>query len=174
MLSLARLGKEEESEKITLEESPLREILESAVQACSLKASEKNIKINFICEENIKAKINPRLLEQAVVNLIDNVIKYSEPEKEVDVITKKSNGKVIINVSDHGCGIEKDHLSRIFERFYRVDRARSRDLGGTGLGLAIVKHIAQLHQGEVAVESTPGEGSVFSISLNTQLSMKDC
>lgn len=79
---------------------------------------------------------------------------------------KKSDGKVIISVSDQGCGIEKEHLSRIFERFYRVDKARSRELGGTGLGLAIVKHIARLHQGDVTVESMPGQGSTFSICLN--------
>ena len=116
-------------------------------------------------DEALSASVDPVLLEQAVVNLLDNAVKYSEPEREV-VITASSDGREIrIDVADHGIGIERKHLPRIFERFYRVDKARSRAVGGTGLGLSIVKHIAQAHGGHVSVESTVGEGSRFTIHL---------
>ena len=117
------------------------------------------------CDENAFIKGNAHFLEQAIINLIDNAIKYSEAGSEVLVEAKKTNDKVVIRVIDHGCGIPEEHLYRVFERFYRVDSGRSRELGGTGLGLAIVKHVAYLHGGEVKVESSPGKGSVFSISI---------
>ena len=109
--------------------------------------------------------INPTLLEQAVLNLVDNAIKYSSAGSTIQIIAHATENEVIIAVNDSGCGIEKSHLSRIFERFYVVDKARSRKLGGTGLGLAIVKHITNLHGGRVSVESTPGQGSTFTIHL---------
>jgi two-component system phosphate regulon sensor histidine kinase PhoR len=109
--------------------------------------------------------VDPVLLEQAVVNLLDNAVKYSNPEKPVRVLARTADHEIQIQVQDHGIGIEKKHLPRLFERFYRVDKARSRALGGTGLGLAIVKHIAQAHGGHVTVESRLGEGSLFSIHL---------
>ena len=99
-------------------------------------------------------------------NLIDNAVKYSAEGTRVAVTAEAANGEsVLIRVKDEGPGIEQRHLPRIFERVYRVDQARSRALGGTGLGLAIVKHIAQAHGGSVAVESTPGKGSVFAIRV---------
>ena len=109
--------------------------------------------------------MNPALLEQAVINLLDNAIKYSEPGSEVQVLASQFFDEVTITVSDRGCGITAEHLPRIFERFYRVDKGRSRKLGGTGLGLAIVKHIVQAHHGRVTVKSTPAVGSVFTIHL---------
>ncbi len=105
------------------------------------------------------------LLEQAVVNLLDNAVKYSEPGRQVHVSAAETADGVAICVQDHGSGIAPEHQARIFERFYRVDPARSRKLGGTGLGLAIVKHIVQAHRGRVTVESTPGVGSTFTIHL---------
>ena len=93
------------------------------------------------------------------------VLKYSEPQGTVLVKSHQQNSEVIISVQDHGIGIAQKHLSRLFERFYRADKARSRNMGGTGLGLAIVKHIAQAHGGHVTVESNLGEGSRFSIHL---------
>jgi two-component system phosphate regulon sensor histidine kinase PhoR len=109
------------------------------------------------------------LLEQAVVNLLDNAVKYSDPEKAVLLQARTSGNEIQLSVRDHGIGIEKKHLPRLFERFYRVDKARSRAAGGTGLGLAIVKHIAQAHGGHVTVESRLGEGSLFTIHLPRDL-----
>jgi len=99
------------------------------------------------------------------VNLIDNAVKFSDEGSTVLVKAVQTNGHISISVRDQGCGIEKEHLARLFERFYRVDKARSRRMGGTGLGLAIVKHIAQAHGGRVTVESAPGQGSTFSIRI---------
>jgi two-component system phosphate regulon sensor histidine kinase PhoR len=109
--------------------------------------------------------MNASLLQQAVVNLLDNAITYSDTGQTVDVECAAGEREVEIRVRDRGCGIAREHLPRIFERFYRVDKSRSRGSGGTGLGLAIVKHIAQLHGGRATVESTPGQGSTFSIYL---------
>jgi len=114
---------------------------------------------------SLAAKVDPSLTEQAVVNLLDNAIKYSDDGGAVILAANQGENEVVITVSDQGCGIDKTHLPRLFERFYRVDKARSRQLGGTGLGLAIVKHIAEAHGGRVSVESTPGKGSTFTIHL---------
>ncbi len=105
------------------------------------------------------------LFEQALVNLLDNAIKYSEPNSQVRIVAANGDNEVSVRVTDRGAGIAEEHQSRIFERFYRVDRARSRKLGGTGLGLAIVKHIVQAHHGRVSVDSTLGVGSTFAIHL---------
>ena len=123
------------------------------------------MQVSTECPEGLTAPINTALLEQAVGNLIDNAIKYSGEGTPVKVSAMVDEGGIAIRVKDEGPGIEHRHLGRIFERFYRVDQARSRVLGGTGLGLAIVKHIAQAHGGSVAGESTPGKGSVFTIRL---------
>jgi signal transduction histidine kinase len=104
-------------------------------------------------------------LRQAVGNLLDNAIKYSPSGGAVSLRLTRLAEKARIEVQDSGIGIEPIHQQRIFERFYRVDKARSRELGGTGLGLAIVKHIALGHQGSVSLESSPGKGSTFSIEI---------
>jgi two-component system phosphate regulon sensor histidine kinase PhoR len=104
-------------------------------------------------------------LRQAISNLIDNAIKYSEEGGPVWVRLRQEGWQAVFEVEDRGVGIEEQHHERIFERFYRVDKARSRDLGGTGLGLAIVKNVAQAFGGEVAVESRSGEGSIFRMKL---------
>jgi two-component system phosphate regulon sensor histidine kinase PhoR len=117
------------------------------------------------CNEEIMVKANSHLLKQAIGNLLDNAIKYSEPGKTVEVEAARNADEVVIRVSDHGSGIAPVHFPRLFERFYRVDKGRSRELGGTGLGLAIVKHITQAHGGHVTVESVLGEGSIFTLHL---------
>ena len=165
LLMLSRIEQDAEHGQVSLERAPLQPVLASAIQACQVKAGEKRIRVALSCEAGIAGPINPRLLEQAVVNLIDNAVKYSEERGEVLVAAQSVPGELRIVVTDHGCGIEPDHLPRLFERFYRVDKARSRQMGGTGLGLAIVKHIAQAHRGRVSVESEPGKGSRFTIHL---------
>jgi two-component system phosphate regulon sensor histidine kinase PhoR len=165
ILTLSRIEKESELKEVSLETLPLKPVIESAISANLPKAKEKNIKIEVSFPDKLKAKINERLLEQAISNLIDNAIKYSDEGKEITIKGEETNSNIIIQVADEGYGIEAEHIPRLFERFYRVDKSRSRQKGGTGLGLAIVKHIAILHGGRVGVESTPGKGSIFSIFL---------
>ena len=167
LLSLSRLEEDEEKRKISFEQVPLKQMLTGAVELSSVKAAEKNISVDVVCEDQINAKVNVAFMEQAIVNLVDNAIKYSEPGGVIQVSVQHGNKEVAIAVQDEGCGIDKKHLGRIFERFYVVDKGRSRKLGGTGLGLSIVKHIAQIHGGHVTVKSTPGKGSTFTIHLPT-------
>lgn len=165
LLVLARIEKESETGDIALGPGRLLEVLQAAVHDYEAKAAERGISIKLTCDGSLYANINPALLQQAVMNLLDNAIKYSEPGASVELAGEQRNGRVLISVCDQGCGIAPEHHARLFERFYRVDKARSRKLGGTGLGLAIVKHIVLAHRGEVAVESAPGRGSTFTISL---------
>jgi two-component system, OmpR family, sensor histidine kinase SenX3 len=106
-----------------------------------------------------------RQMRSALMNLLDNAIKYSGPHQPVEIGAEIVGDRLVLTVRDHGIGIPTRDLERIFERFYRVDRARSRDTGGTGLGLAIVRHVAQAHGGDVTVESREGEGSMFTLQV---------
>jgi two-component system phosphate regulon sensor histidine kinase PhoR len=165
LLSLSRIEQETERGSIPLSDSNLREVLRTAIQVCDLKASAKKIGIELACDNDILVRTDPPLLEQAIVNLLDNAIKNSEAESNVWVAVTRTDGEIIVSVRDQGRGIAKEHIPRLFERFYRVDRSRSRQQGGTGLGLAIVKHITQAHRGHLTVESEPGKGSTFAIHL---------
>ena len=165
LLSLSRIEEDAKKEEIVLQPGSIEGVLATAIQLCEAKAVAKKIKLELSCEADLEAKINPALLEQAVVNLLDNAVKYSEAKSTVRLEAGKEDSEIVIHVKDHGCGIEKRHLERLFERFYRVDKARSRKLGGTGLGLAIVKHITRAHHGYVTVASVPHEGSTFSLHL---------
>jgi len=165
LLSLSRLEQDSRESELNRETVKICEVLSSAIQICSIKAENSDISIELNCDENITANINQSLIEQVVVNLIDNAIKYSQQGEKVHISAEKINNEIVINVADNGCGIPEKHLPRIFERFYRVDKARSRKLGGTGLGLAIVKHISHAHGGYASVESEFGKGSVFSVHL---------
>jgi two-component system phosphate regulon sensor histidine kinase PhoR len=165
LLSLSRLEQASDSADLQRELAPLIDILQAGARACELQSSSRGIIIAIDCDKDILCRVNRPLIEQAVVNLIDNAIKYSDDNTEIKVSGEESGSGVTISVHDQGIGIAKEHLPRIFERFYRVDRGRSRKLGSTGLGLAITKHIALAHGGRVSVESTPGEGSTFSIFL---------
>ena len=165
LLTLSRIEQDAERQEVALEEGSLREVLEAAVQDCQAKAEARDTAVTLVCDEALGARINRALLEQAVVNLIDNAIKYGEPGSPVSVEAHEIEEEIVIRVRDRGPGIDPEHLPRLFERFYRADKARSRKQGGTGLGLAIVKHIVQAHGGRVTVESTRGQGSVFAIHL---------
>lgn len=165
LLSLSRLEQESEKREITFEKVKLKHVLETAIELSETKANEKEVRIELECPDEIEVKINSALLEQAMLNLIDNAIKYSPAQSSIKIIVTKAEEKVSISVQDNGCGIEAKHLERIFERFYVVDKSRSRKLGGTGLGLSIVKHIAHVHSGFVTVKSKPGAGSTFTVYL---------
>jgi two-component system phosphate regulon sensor histidine kinase PhoR len=165
LLSLSRIEHDTEHKRITFEPWSVYDVLRRATQTFHEAADAKRINIILECQDDITAPINASLLGQAVGNLIDNAIKYSDNRTCVVVGGTIQGNNIEIRVTDNGPGIEKKHLNRIFERFYRVDQARSRALGGTGLGLAIVKHIVLAHGGSVTVESTPGKGSSFIISI---------
>ncbi|MBC8379229.1 MAG: PAS domain-containing protein, partial [Planctomycetes bacterium] len=170
LLVLSRLEQQcEHDERVVLKPVPVRPILTAAAGLCNIAAAEKNIAIEIECPETLQAPVNSSLLEQAVVNLVDNAIKYSDPGNDVRLEAIQDDQQTLIHVHDHGCGIDTKYLPRVFERFYCVDKARSRTLGGTGLGLAIVKHIAQSHRGTVTVESTVGKGSTFTLHLPTEI-----
>jgi two-component system phosphate regulon sensor histidine kinase PhoR len=166
LLTLSRLEREGKRPDIPVRDGDVHDVLRSAVQACQAKASDRGLAVELVApSERVLARMNPPLMEQAVVNLVDNAIEHSAAGEPVEVAARRAGDSVVIEVRDRGCGIDREHLPRLFERFYRVDRARSRKAGGTGLGLAIVKHIAQAHGGTVSVESEPGKGSTFRITL---------
>ncbi|MEW6741907.1 MAG: ATP-binding protein [Planctomycetota bacterium] len=183
LLTLSRIERDQQEGDTEFTTTSIEPVLRDAIQACELVASNKKITVELGVEGDLKACINAPLVEQAVVNLLTNAIEYSDAGKLVIVGARPSGpgeareepsdsapagdsgGGITIYVKDEGCGIEQCHLPRLFERFYRVDRARSRTQGGTGLGLSIVKHIAQLHGGSVGVVSEPHAGSTFFIHL---------
>lgn len=164
LLMLSRL-EQDEKDSVELQPSELGGLMHAAVEVCEQRAAEKSISITVDCPEKLSSVVNPPLIEQALINLIGNAVKYSADGKAIAVRAKAEKGGVTLSVSDQGYGIEPGHLERLFERFYRVDKGRSRQEGGTGLGLAIVKHIAQVHGGSVSVKSVFGEGSTFSMFL---------
>jgi two-component system phosphate regulon sensor histidine kinase PhoR len=171
LLALSRIEQSEGVGNLPLEPTRIGDVFAAVLADCEPRAIERAISLETRCDECLTAEVNPPLLEQAVINLVDNAIKYSDPgdtvRLEADIEPAKDGHDLVIRVADDGAGIAAEHLPRLFERFYRADKARSRKLGGTGLGLAIVKHIVQAHGGTVAVESTPGVGSVFTIRLPT-------
>jgi two-component system phosphate regulon sensor histidine kinase PhoR len=165
LLTLSRLEQGGESASVTLTPYAVADTLRAAIELCKPKAQQSEVEVFCEAPQNLRALVNPNLLEQAVVNLLDNAIKYSPRGSQVHVRAVGEGDSVRISVSDSGIGIPSSHLERIFERFYRIDAARSRKAGGTGLGLSIVKHIAQAHGGAASVKSQVGKGSEFSIVL---------
>jgi two-component system, OmpR family, phosphate regulon sensor histidine kinase PhoR len=163
LLTLSRIERDTEKGEIALEPGHIETVIASVAKSCELKAKLKEIDLRYETDDGMTAMINPVLLEQALVNLVDNAIKYSDRGRTVRIEARKVGPEAVIRVIDQGCGIPKEHLTRIFERFYRVDKARSRKVGGTGLGLSIVKHIANAHHGRIMVESSPTSGSVFTL-----------
>ena len=163
LLLLSKIEEKEDVLNLDLKDEKLKPVLESAKQNCDRFLNEKNINIKINCLDTISIKQNNRLLEEAIFNILNNSIKYSSENSliTIDVINNKDN--IEIKITDQGVGIDKKHLDRLFERFYRVDESRSRDVGGTGLGLSIVKHIIQMHNGKIKVDSIVNKGTIFTI-----------
>ncbi len=163
LLELSRLeSKELALQKVEIE---LAEAVQRSVEAVRPKAVARGVTIDVQVPVGVTALADPRGVEQVLLNLLDNAVKYSKPEGHAWVTARVVGSEVELAVKDDGPGVEEKHLSRLFERFYRVDKGRSRDMGGTGLGLSIVKHLSNAMGGEVRVESRPGLGSTFTVSL---------
>lgn len=156
-----------ESGNISIERQQCRlgAVIGEIFTSLSEKAAESGVELISEIGDDVRVHADPMRLEQMLVNLIDNAIKFNRQGGKVTVSHQGRNGFDVISIADIGEGIASDHLPRLFERFYRTDRARSREIGGTGLGLAITKHLALLHEGEVSVSSVLGEGSTFSVEL---------
>lgn len=140
-------------------------VISEAVHRVGASASLRDVQVVIEDRFPPKALGDSRQLVSAIANLLDNAVKYSHPGAAVRVSVTTADGMVDIDVTDSGIGIPAKDIDRIFERFYRVDRARSRDTGGTGLGLAIVRHVANNHMGDVLVRSREGEGSIFTLRI---------
>jgi len=163
LISLATLG--EKDIALTAETVGLKEIAENVIRIFEPRAKEKNLGLLLEAAADLPpVKGDPYRLEQLFVNLIDNAVKYTE-KGSIRVDLKRETGGVAIEVIDTGIGIPEEEQGRVFERFYVVDKSRSRKGGGTGLGLAIVKHIVLLHGGRIDLKSTPGAGSTFRVFL---------
>ncbi|MDQ1521375.1 MAG: two-component system, OmpR family, sensor histidine kinase SenX3 [Actinomycetota bacterium] len=157
---------------IEAQESPTRDplpvplLVGEAIDQVRAAADVASVPVSIVGRiPDVELVCDRRQILSALVNLLENAIKYSEPDAPVEIAAALEHGRVRIMVRDRGIGIPKRDLERIFERFYRVDRARGRQAGGTGLGLSIVRHVAQAHGGEVTVESVEGEGSTFALHL---------
>ncbi|MCL2184916.1 MAG: ATP-binding protein [Treponema sp.] len=156
-----------------MKECSAASLIEEAVSVFEQKSSNNEIEIITEYPEDLKIKVYGSLIIQCLINLIDNGIKYSSSKSKIWVSAAVKNDELIFEVRDKGIGIPPEHLERIFERFYRVDRARSREAGGTGLGLSIVRHIVLLHNGKAEVESHAGEGSIFRIRIPILQNIQD-
>ena len=156
---------EEAGVEIEMEEVDLKGLAENTVRIFDSQLKEKGLALFLEIEPDLPAiSADPFKIEQLLINLLDNAIKYTD-QGEVRLSLRQDDRKVVIEVRDTGIGIPRGKLSRVFERFYVVDKSRSRKTGGTGLGLSIVKHIVLLHGGEISVESEPGKGSRFLVRL---------
>jgi two-component system, OmpR family, sensor histidine kinase ArlS len=163
LFNLAKM--DENNFSIEKEEVHLLPYLEGIVEKVLPALKKQEMDLTLECPDNLYLEIDPIRFEQVIVNLLDNARKYSEPHTNITVDVRKVSGKVHIKVQDAGKGIPAEDIPRIFERFYRVDKSRTRALGGTGLGLAIVKQLVEAHGGTVEVTSTQNVGTTFEIIL---------
>ena len=170
LLTLSRLQSAPSSQLLALNQQDACGILQTSSDISQARADAKSIQIKLDCKSPVIIMVDESLMTQAVVNLLDNAIKYSNENTTITLSAVADENQVHLSVSDQGPGISEEHMPRLFERFYRVDKSRSRRIGGTGLGLAIVKHIATTHGGEVSVANNGGAGCCFSISLPVEKS----
>ncbi|MDY0221492.1 MAG: ATP-binding protein [Desulfobacterium sp.] len=164
LMALSKLERQE-GDRTVFDPHDLCVVIQAALCTINTKAESRKVAVKSDLSDSLFIPMDTLLVEQALVNLLDNAIKYSKPGGEVMIQVVEQKEKALVRVMDSGPGIAQEHLSRIFERFYRVDSARSLEMGGTGLGLAIVKHIVQYHNGTIRVESSPEEGTLFEITL---------
>lgn len=162
---LLELSKIEQANHFNMVKVNLPQKVFNSVEVVYPLAEKKNIKFNLELEKNLFVLAEPSKLKQVMINLLSNAINYSPEDAEITVKVYLKADECIVEIIDQGIGIAPEEITRIFERFYRVDKARSRDSGGTGLGLAIVKHIIEVFNGEIDVESELGKGSTFRIKL---------
>jgi two-component system phosphate regulon sensor histidine kinase PhoR len=168
LLTLSKIESKEFLLKI--ETFPFTELAEDVLRYTQEAAEKKKISVSLQVPTPLTVKADRHYLEQILINLLDNAIKYGREGGKVSLFANQKDQKEIeVSVRDNGIGIPREDLPRIFERFYRVDKGRSQELGGTGLGLSIVKHLVQAHGGRVWAESQLGEGSTFYLTLPTLL-----
>ena len=167
ILSLARLERGEEALRHDFTPTDLADVLATAADRVRPRAEAVGMRLIVAPAPSLVLPCDARLVEQALVNLAQNAVLHSGSPDLILSLAPTATGAVF-TVIDHGIGLHEADRARIFERFYRVDKARSRDAGGTGLGLAIVKHVAQLHGGDAAVQAEPGHGCTFTLTLNTK------
>ncbi len=170
LLVLSEIESKESSSKESLvsdfEKVDIREIISSSYDSLKGKTTEKNLKVTLNLNEVIPITMGNRfLLEQMFINLVDNAVKYTPEGGTIGANASNQDSSIKIEIFDTGMGIPRENLQRIFERFYRVDKTRSRQMGGTGLGLSIVKHIANIHGAQIDVESEVGKGTKFIINF---------
>lgn len=164
LLSLAQL--ESSQAKLELSLVQVDELLNNLIRDWKEKLAAKNLKVIVdLPPEALTLRADGTRLEEVLHNLLDNAVKFSRENGQIHLQATRRGSEMVLSVADDGVGISKEHLPRIFERFYRADKARSRELGGTGLGLAIVKHIAQLHGGRVEAESELGRGTTVRVAI---------
>ncbi|MES9682176.1 PAS domain-containing sensor histidine kinase [Bacillus sp. AFS001701] len=169
LLDLSKI--EQQNFKLDLSEVSAKQVIEDVQQMLNQKAEEKNIDFKLYLNSPLVVYADALRLKQVIINLVDNAIHYTPAGGKVFITSSETNDHIVLRVNDTGVGIGKEEISRIFERFYRVDKARSRNSGGTGLGLAIVKHLVEAHKGKIEVESKLGHGTSFIVTLNKSISM---
>jgi len=159
-----------ESNQLSLEweEIELHSFIRTMIHEMELKALEKNIHIQLVMDEDVDVwvRADPDYLRQVFINLIENSIKYGNTGGETNITLHDLQEQILVEIEDNGTGIESKHLRHLFDRFYRVDKNRSRQAGGSGLGLSIVKHIIEAHGQQIKVRSSPGKGTTFSFTLD--------
>ena len=153
-------------------EADLSEIVRQTVERLQETAAAKNVTISFDGEP-ARLDCIAHLMQEIVYNLCDNAIKYNKDGGTVHVTVRNKKEKVILNVKDTGIGIPEDQQGRVFERFYRVDKSRSKEVGGTGLGLSIVKHAALVHRAKIDLKSKPGSGTMIKIVFPKHIPIKN-